>query len=387
MQQKEEKKTYGVLLSVLAIIALILAYFALRDRPSSENAAAVGRDKAELTLNVAPLDIRDMTVEKNYIGYVTPINDVNILPYINGFLEDILVEGGQEVKQGDTLLVIRQDEYRARMNAAKAAVLQAQADYNNARIYYQRVRNAGEKAMSKTEIDNAKASYLSAEAQLAEARANYDLARVNYEYTVIQAPISGIVGNVTLTRGDYVSPSSQPLLRLIQFDPIRVVFSITDRDYIEEIGKGQLFAGEKIKLKLADGSLFEKTGTYQFADNEINRATSSIAVFADFENADKKLVSNAYVDVIVEKNYKNAVLIAQRLVNMESSGNFVYIVNGSRLDKVKIDIISSSGDNYLVRNGFKKGDYIVLDKVGQISPDRKIKVRLAENAKSSRQNK
>lgn len=387
MQQKEEKKTYGVLLSVLAVIALILAYFALRDRPSSENAAAVGRDKAELTLNVAPLDIRDMTVEKNYIGYVTPINDVNILPYINGFLEDILVEGGQEVKQGDTLLVIRQDEYRARMNAAKAAVLQAQADYNNARIYYQRVRNAGEKAMSKTEIDNAKASYLSAEAQLAEARANYDLARVNYEYTVIQAPISGIVGNVTLTRGDYVSPSSQPLLRLIQFDPIRVVFSITDRDYIEEIGKGQLFAGEKIKLKLADGSLFEKTGTYQFADNEINRATSSIAVFADFENADKKLVSNAYVDVIVEKNYKNAVLIAQRLVNMESSGNFVYIVNGSRLDKVKIDIISSSGDNYLVRNGFKKGDYIVLDKVGQISPDRKIKVRLAENAKSSRENK
>ncbi len=387
MQQKEEKKTYGVLLSVLAIIALILAYFALRDRPSSENAAAVGRDKAELTLNVAPLDIRDMTVEKNYIGYVTPINDVNILPYINGFLEDILVEGGQEVKQGDTLLVIRQDEYRARMNAAKAAVLQAQADYNNARIYYQRVRNAGEKAMSKTEIDNAKASYLSAEAQLAEARANYDLARVNYEYTVIQAPISGIVGNVTLTRGDYVSPSSQPLLRLIQFDPIRVVFSITDRDYIEEIGKGQLFAGEKIKLKLADGSLFEKTGTYQFADNEINRATSSIAVFADFENADKKLVSNAYVDVIVEKNYKNAVLIAQRLVNMESSGNFVYIVNGSRLDKVKIDIISSSGDNYLVCNGFKKGDYIVLDKVGQISPDRKIKVRLAENAKSSRENK
>lgn len=387
MQQKEEKKTYGVLLSVLAVIALILAYFALRDRPSSENAAAVGRDKAELTLNVAPLDIRDMTVEKNYIGYVTPINDVNILPYINGFLENILVEGGQEVKQGDTLLVIRQDEYRARMNAAKAAVLQAQADYNNARIYYQRVRNAGEKAMSKTEIDNAKASYLSAEAQLAEARANYDLARVNYEYTVIQAPISGIVGNVTLTRGDYVSPSSQPLLRLIQFDPIRVVFSITDRDYIEEIGKGQLFAGEKIKLKLADGSLFEKTGTYQFADNEINRATSSIAVFADFENADKKLVSNAYVDVIVEKNYKNAVLIAQRLVNMESSGNFVYIVNGSRLDKVKIDIISSSGDNYLVRNGFKKGDYIVLDKVGQISPDRKIKVRLAENAKSSRENK
>lgn len=99
--------------------------------------------------------------------------------------------------------------------------------------------------MSKTEVDNAKASYLSAEAQLAAAKADYELAKVNYDYTVIQAPISGIVGNVSLTKGDYVSPSGQPLLSIIQYNPIRVVFSITDKDYLEEIGKGGLFAGEK----------------------------------------------------------------------------------------------------------------------------------------------
>ena len=73
------------------------------------------------------------------------------------------------------------------------------------------------------------------EAQLAAAKADYELAKVNYDYTVIQAPISGIVGNVSLTKGDYVSPSGQPLLSIIQYNPIRVVFSITDKDYLEVI--------------------------------------------------------------------------------------------------------------------------------------------------------
>ena len=178
--------------------------------------------------------------------------------------------------------------------------------------------------------------------------------KVNYDYTVIQAPISGIVGNVSLTKGDYVSPSGQPLLSIIQYNPIRVVFSITDKDYLEEIGKGGLFAGEKIRLRLADGRIFEQPGTYRFADNQINRSTNSIAVYADFANADKTLIANAYVDVLVERKYTDGILIRQSLVTLAPDGSYVYVVNGNRLDKVRIDIVASVGSDYLVRNGFQK---------------------------------
>lgn len=371
MEYGEEKKTYGVLLPVLLVVALLIGYFYLKPGPSDKASPENG---GELVLHTAPLQSQDVTVEKTYIGYVTPISDVDVIPYISGFLEDIYVEGGQEVAAGDTLIVIRQNEYKARMDAAAAQVLEAQANFNNAQVYYRRIRSAGARAVSKTEVDNAKASYLSAEAQLAAAKADYELAKVNYDYTVIQAPISGIVGNVSLTKGDYVSPSGQPLLSIIQYNPIRVVFSITDKDYLEEIGKGGLFAGEKIRLRLADGRIFEQPGTYRFADNQINRSTNSIAVYADFANADKTLIANAYVDVLVERKYTDGILIRQSLVTLAPDGSYVYVVNGNRLDKVRIDIVASVGSDYLVRNGFQKGDRIVLDKVGTIRKDQKIRV-------------
>lgn len=385
MEYREEKKTYGFLLPVLLVIALVIGYLYLAPSPKPKKLAA--ENARELTLHVKPLKGQDVKLEKSYIGYVTPIHNVNIMPYISGFLEDVFVKGGEEVKAGDTMIIIRQEEYKARMEAARAQVLEAEANFNNAKVYYKRIRDAGPKAISKTEVDNAKASFLSAQAQVANAKANYELAKVNYDYTVIQAPISGKIGHVSLTKGDYVSPGGQPLLSIIQFDPIRVVFSITDKDYLEEIGRGDLFSGEKIRLKLANGRIFDKPGIYKYADNQVNRNTNSIAVYADFENADKTLVSNAYVDVLIEKNYKNGILIKQNLVEMTPEGNFVYLVNNNRLDKVKIDIVAPVGTDYLVRNGFQKGDYIVLDKVGNIAKDQKIKVVVADASPAGKEKK
>lgn len=221
---KPEKRTYTDLLIILVILAAVLAWFfwpSAHRKPTSEDSRP-----QELALNVMPLAPRDVSLTQSYIGYVTPIHSVDIVPYINGFLEDIMVDGGQRVERGDNLILIRQNEYKASLEAAEASVLQADATLNNAAVYYRRMKQAGTKVISKTELDNAKASYLSAKAALAQAKANRDLAKVNFDYTIIQAPISGIVGNVDLTRGDYVSPSSGTLLKIIQFDPIRVVFPL-----------------------------------------------------------------------------------------------------------------------------------------------------------------
>ena len=147
MEYGEEKKTYGVLLPVLLVVALLIGYFYLKPGPSDKASPENG---GELVLHTAPLQPQDVTVEKTYIGYVTPISDVDVIPYISGFLEDIYVEGGQEVAAGDTLIVIRQNEYKARMDAAAAQVLEAQANFNNAQVYYRRIRSAGARAVSTT---------------------------------------------------------------------------------------------------------------------------------------------------------------------------------------------------------------------------------------------
>lgn len=373
---KPEKRTYTDLLIILVILAAVLAWFfwpSAHRKPASEDSRP-----QELALNVMPLVPRDVSLTQSYIGYVTPIHSVDIVPYINGFLEDIMVDGGQKVERGDNLILIRQNEYKASLEAAEASVLQADATLNNAAVYYRRMKQAGTKVISKTELDNAKASYLSAKAALAQAKANRDLAKVNFDYTIIQAPISGIVGNVDLTRGDYVSPSSGTLLKIIQFDPIRVVFSITDKDYLNEMAKqsGGLFNGEAIKIRLSNGQIYNKTGKFRFLDNEINRSTNSIAVYADFENENHTLVANAYVDVLLEKNIKNGVPVRQNLVTMEDSGNYVYVVKDDRLERRKVDILGISGNDYILKNTFAAGEYLVLDKVGRIIPGQKLKLNV-----------
>ena len=211
---KQEEKTYGWLLAVVLVLALLAGYYALKEtqkaKPQTVTAAK------EITLRVIPVKAEDVDIQKSYIGYVTPINEVSVLPYINGFLDKIMVSGGQDVSQGETLVVIKQDEYKANMDAARASVIQAEANFANAKSYYDRIKKAGAKAVSKTEIDSAKASYLSSQAAVAQAKANFALAKVNYDYTEIQAPVNGTVGEVSLTKGDYVSPGGQALFKIIQ---------------------------------------------------------------------------------------------------------------------------------------------------------------------------
>ncbi len=376
--QKKEHKTFSYLLLILILGAFALAwhFFPLMGKKTAPEATP-----RELSLNVVALLPQDVEITQSYIGYVMPIHEVDIVPYISGFLEKIYVSGGQYVDSGDKLILIRPDEYQASLDAAKAAVMEAKATLNNASVYYERMKQAGTEVISKTELDNAKASYLNAKAALAQAQANRNLAQVNLDYTLISAPISGTVGNVNLTRGDYVSPSSGSLLKIIQFDPIRVVFSISDKDYLNELARsnGDLFAGENIKIRLSNGQIYNQSGEFQFLDNQIDRSTNSIAVYADFKNPHHTLVANAYVDVLLEKTVKNAVLVRQNQVIMEDSGNYVYVAKANQIERRLIEIIGIKGDDYVIKNTFAPDEYLVIDKLSsRLSPDQKFKLNILD---------
>ena len=348
---------------ILGIIIVILLSYIIYHYITNRPLPLPGVTTSEITLKVKTISPQSVTIEKKYVGYITPINDVSIMPKISGFLKTVNAFGGQEVNAGDLLLVIDQGEYQAQLAAADAAVKQAQADYANAEIYYQRMQKAGTKAISKTESDNAQASYLSAQDALAQAKANYELSKVNLSYTEIKAPISGIIGEVSLTQGDYVSPSGQKLFSIISYSPIRVVFAISDKDYLEEVKKGTFFKDNKIRLRLADGSLYPYLGQYRYSDNQVTKSTGSVSVYADFENPDKILLSNAYVDVLVEKNYANVILINKQNIEMSANGNFVNVVNQGKLEKRKINILGAIGADNVVENTFNTGDYLVVEKV------------------------
>ncbi len=361
MVNQLEKKHGWILWLALIIIAFIAGYYSFKFRNPNSNQT---EEKSSESISLAATEIKpqDTLFTQKYIGYVQPIHEANVQPFISGFIEKVLVKGGQYVKKGDILLVLQQDQYKAQLDAAYADIVKAQANLDNAQMYYNRLKKAGNKAVSPTDLDNAKAQFLSAQADAQQASANYAAAKVNFDYTILRSPIDGIVGKVFLTPGNYVSPASEPLFSIIQYSPLRVVFSITDKEYFNLLAKPQPFKQDTISLQLPNGNIFPNPGTFKYADNAVNKSTNSVAVYADFENIGKTLVPNAYVSVLVKQTFKNTVLISKDLLSMESDGNYVFIIRNGRLIKEKVNIVASENTDFIVENSFNKGDYLLTQK-------------------------
>ncbi len=315
----------------------------------------------EDTFRTLTVHEEEVTLEESYIGYVIPLHSVSVVPMISGYIEQVLVQGGQTVQAGETLFILRQDEYKASLASSEAKVLQSQAAYENAKIYYERMQKAGGKAISQTDLDNAKTAYLSAQADVASAQAAQEMAAINLGYTIITASIPGLVGDVQVTPGDYVSPSGEALIKLIQYTPIRVVFSIPDKVYLEQKTKNphHPFKDWILKLRLADGSIFKELGSVQFFNNEVTPQTSSVNVYADFNNPEKLLLSGAYVTVLLEKKIEKAILIPQRLVHLEPTGHFVYTLQEDQPHQTPVIIGPAVGSNFLIEQGLKPGDVVI----------------------------
>ena len=358
-----------ILLFILFILGLVFYEYYLRDT------SLVGFSEDEnVMVEVQKIIPQPITLKKEYVGSITPINSVSVLPFISGFIDKVFVKGGQNVKAGDTLFIIRQAKYKADVDSAYASVLEAKANFENAKTFYERMLSAGSKAVSKTDIDNARTSFLSSEAALTSAISNYDLSKINYDYTIINSSINGVVGDVLVTKGDYVSPTSSPLVKIIQFNPIRVVFSIADKEYMTEMKANpqKIFDGWVVKLRLSNDKMYDEIGTIKFLDNEVSPATSSIKVYADFKNPDKILVSNAYVDVVMEKFLESAILLPQSAIYFKPGETYVYVLDNTKALKRNVEIGQTIDNNFVILNGLQKDDIVVLDTLSELDLTKNI---------------
>lgn len=376
MESNKERRVYIFLLLVLCLISLSLGYYIFKQEHSREIRPIPINES--ITLNAIPIAPQDIIVTNSYVGYVEAINQVKIIPYISGYIKNVTVKAGQLVKKDDLLVTIDPDEYKARLEATEASVLQATASFEYNQNYYERVQKSGKRAFSEIEIDNAKNNFLQAQATLKNSQANKMLAEVNYDYTIIKAPISGLVGNFTLSPGDYVSPSSKALLSIVQTNPIRVVFSLTDTEYFNMKSQGQLFENSAIRLRLPNGEIFKHTGEFKYTNNEVNQSTNSLAVYTYFNNPQNELLPNAYVTVEVQKSFKNAVSVDKNFVKMQTDGNFLILAHNNIITKQKVEILSEKDNQYVLKNTFGTNDLLILDDTSNIPQNAKIDFKIVQ---------
>ena len=288
------------------------------------------------------------TIEFNpsteYVGHVEPIQETDILPQIEGYVKRVCFAEGAFVRAGDVLFEIDPEQYEAsrklrysEVRSAEAKVTVALAEVDRAERYYKRLTSADDRGVTATERDtaettlaSAKAALNSAMAEVEQAKAAAAIADFNLKHTVVKSPISGRIGKALRHVGDYVSPSKSALAQVVQTDPVRVVFPITDKDYgawqaAAERGGRELKDARRLRLRLADGSAYGSEGVIDFGDNRIDRETATVILRARFANRAGALLPGAFVRVLSDESHPPRLLtVPSDAIERTAKGLFVW---------------------------------------------------------------
>ncbi|MBO5010870.1 MAG: efflux RND transporter periplasmic adaptor subunit [Elusimicrobiaceae bacterium] len=304
---------------------------------------------------------RPVALGKTFIAKVEAINASDVTPQVSGYIDRVLFKDGSFVKEGDVLFIIDQARYKAAVTAAEAALDKAVAsekqiasDYNRELSLYK------EKMLSQADLELAESNLANAKANVKAAQASLDLAKLDLEYTEVRSPISGYIGKALLTKGNYANASASKLARVIQMDPIRVVFSITDKERLS--GMDQITTSSPdIQIELPNGERVNIPSASVFSDNEINAQTATMAVYAQAGNKDSKLIPGNYVNVTVSMDkFRPVILIPQTAVAQDASGQYVMTVTPDNTVLQKyITVGDMVEDKYVVVSGMEEGDRIV----------------------------
>ena len=306
-----------------------------------------------------------------YIAKVDPVEDVMLRSEVPGYIAAVHFTEGGMVKEGDLLFTIDRSSYQAAADAAAAGLDRAQK-------LYDRMKSADARSISKADMD-------SAESALLQAKAAMKIAQVSLNYTEIKAPVNGRIGAAYVTKGNYVTSASGALARIVQIDPVRVTFSLTDREYLrlrqrELTGLSSSLAAH---VRLPNGAILPVTGKKEFDDNAMNPATGTMAVRYLFGNADGLLVPGGYVKILLEDPAaEKGIKIPQKAVLVDQQGSYVLTVDeASKVSAVRIRTGVQLGADVIVLSGLKADDGLVIDGVQKATPGAMVKVTLAEDVK------
>lgn len=272
--------------------------------------------------------INDITQTNNKISYVEAINDVSLLPKVTGTVEKVLFKEGSLVNAGDVLFEIESDKYQAAYELAKAQLDSANANFVKAeRDYNRQQKLSDQKFASKATFDMAESAYLQAKAAVEEAKARLDVAILDLDYTKVKAPITGKIGKALVTVGNYVVASSQPLAKIVQVNPMRISFSLTDKEAVEVAEANYSPENLTARITLPNSKTLDEEIVNIFIDNKVNAATATVSVYVDVDNETGLLVPGNYVQTaIITGKTQKAVTIAQTAINYDGQGAFVYVV-------------------------------------------------------------
>ena len=323
---------------------------------------------AEIVLPIAQVVEKSDCHVKTYPGRVVPIQEVEVVPQVSGEIFEVAFANGANVKEGDVLYRIDSVKYEAAVKNAESKLAEMKANAKYAELSYERHKKLLEtRAVSLDAVDNALSQRDSSKAALAAAQAELVSAKDDLTHCTIVAPIDGKLGSTAKTRGNYVNKGSETLVKIVQRDPTRVRFSMSNRELLELFrGKWSTSReGTSIRVTLADGVEYEQIGVPEYMDNEADETTDTMMIYAKFANPDGVLKAGGTVSVTVStKEGVKRPAIPATAVLQDVRGPYVWVVkDGGAVERRYIargDMDPADGLMF-VEKGLSLGERLVAD--------------------------
>jgi membrane fusion protein, multidrug efflux system len=318
-------------------------------------------------------------------GRTSPQMIAEVRPQVNGIIQKRVFTEGSDVKAGQLLYVIDPATYQAAFDSARAAQSRAEANLGAVRLKEERYRDLVKiKAVSQQDYDDAHASLKQVEADLSSTKAAVEMARINLAYTKVTAPISGRIGRSAVTDGALVTASQPAALATIQqLGTMYVDVTQSTSDLLklkQNLANGLLkkngSAQAKVKLLLEDGSTYPQSGTLKFSEVTVDQSTGSVTLRAVFPNPKQTLLPGMFVRAVLEEGInETAILVPQRGVTRNPKGEAIVMTVGAgeKAEPRIIKVVRTVGDNWLVGDGLKAGDRVILEGLQKARPGTPVK--------------
>lgn len=347
---------------LLAVVGCIAALSACGTAPGDAEAAPAPQPQAASVV-LYTVEKKDLGARKEYIGKVEAIQTVDIRPQIPGEIAAVHFKEGSIVKEGDLLFTLDPAEYQATVALRQAELAKAEASSATASRYHERLKNIGKDGVSASNIDTAAGDAAQAKAQVAQAKAQLRLAQIDLGRTKIKAPITGRIGKAGMTKGNYVTPSDSVLANIVQVDPIRVSFSLPDREFLQIMEHSKTVKEKSVRttLRLTDGSAYPVPGERDFEDNTVDERTGTITLRLRFGNNQGLLLPGSMVRVeIAASSPIRDIMVPQKALAADGQGDYVYVVDSDSIaHRRSVTLGAESGSMRQVTSGLMEGDTII----------------------------
>ena len=367
--------------NIIIILSLIIGTIILRYGVTVFNNIKSGK---AMRSKPAPQVVIDTVQEKSIIRtYEAPARvvakyRVDVLARISGYLTKSYFKEGDYVKKGQTLFQIEPTEFSNAAKMAKANVANLKAQLAYAEKQLARAEELVKKDyIAKSQYDQMLSQRDSLKAQVASAEANYNDSQRIMGYTMVKSPVDGKVGIINVTVGNYVTPSSGALTTINSTNPIYVTFPLDSNDYaILANSDGDANTNRKVELYLSNGEKYKFDGIQDFQDNKVDQSTGTITMRATFENPNNALIQGEFLTAKLYANKpSNVPVVPVTAVQENQAGKYVYKLDEKDLPQLTyIKTKGQSGDAWIIEEGVKKGDRIVIDGIQKLTPGRPVTI-------------